>query len=276
MSTPTQNPPQSAPLSRAQDPLSQPPLAAPPAYPPTDSLQVYPELPRRAVWPWVLGSVLATALVFLGVGLGALLWVADQQPHVSDARVVYEEHFGQGPGRFPEFTQAQTGTHAAAARDGAYVVTSSSQESSSTATAAIDPADVVDVSAVATLTRGNAQGAGTGLIVTVGTSRGYLFEVVPSVGVRLGEVSADQVETLATAEVPVVASTARLRLTVEHGLGSTTLVGYLDGARVVDVLVGGGWGGFDRAGVVLYTGRAPAAMTVDDVVVKSAGEVSGS
>jgi hypothetical protein len=224
----------------------------------------------------VLAAVLATGLVFLVVGLGALFWFADQQPRVSDATVVYQENFEQGPGRFPEFTQARTGTHSAEARGGGYVVASSSLESSSSATVGIAPVDVVDIADVTTLTRGNAQGGGTGLIVTVGASRGYLFEVVPSVGVRLGAVSEDQVETVASAEVPAIASTSRLRLTVEHRLGSTTLVGYLDGARVVDVLISGGWGGFDRAGVVLYTGRAPAAMTVDDVVVKTAGEVSGS
>ncbi|MGN6243237.1 MAG: hypothetical protein ACTHQ3_06125 [Motilibacteraceae bacterium] len=264
MSSPTQTPPQ------------QPPLAPPPALPPSQSGQVYPDLPGRRVWPWVLAGAVATVLVLLAVGLGALVWFTGQQPRVSEAKVVYEEHFEHGAGRFPEFTQAQTGTHAAAARDGGYLVSSTSLESSSSATVAIAAADVVDVADVATLTAGNAQGGGTGLIVTVGASRGYLFEVVPSVGARLGEVSGGQVETVATAEPPVVASTSRLRLTVEHWLGSTTLVGYLDGHRAVDVVLSGGWGGFDQAGVVLYTGRAPAAMTVDDVVVRTAGAISGS
>lgn len=261
MSSPTQIPPQ-------------PPPPPPPAYPPSQTLQVYPDVPRRRrVWPWVLLAVVSTALAFLAVGAGALLWIAGNQPRVSDAVVVYEEHFDQGAGRFPEFTAAQSGTSAAAARDGAYLVSSGSLESASSATVSIAPADVVDLSAVTTLTAGNAQGGGTGLIVTVGPSRGYLFEVVPSVGARLGEVSGSQVATLATADVPAVASTSRLRFTAEHRLGSTTLTGYLDGSKVVDVLVGGGWGGFDQAGVVLSTGRAPAAMSVDDVVVKTAGEV---
>lgn len=263
MSSPTQVPPQQRPPS-------------PPTYPPSETVQVYPEVPRRRpVWPWVLGSVLATAVLFLAVGVGGVFWLAGQQPKLADANVVYQESFDHGPGRFPEFTQAQTGTHAARAQGGSYLVTSSSRESSSSATATVPAADVVDVSAVTTLTKGSAQGGGTGLIVARGTSSGYLFQVVPAAGARLARVTGDEVETVASADVSVVASTARLRFTVEPGLTETSLVGYLDGQQVVSAKVTDEWTGFDEVGVVLYTGSAPAAMTVDDVVVKTAAALGG-
>ena len=252
-------PDQSNPFAPPQAPAPGPPwVVAPPGY-------LEPAPPRRRrVWPWVLlGIGLALGgLVALMVGY-FLLGI----PGVEDAKTVYADNFSSNSGQFEVFDDS---LGSGAYRDGAYWL-SSTGPGGLAAYIPVGPADVVDESATLTLTTTSPTTTdGAALFVERGTGEGYAFVISRARGAAIVRYASDGTASrVAAAGAALGTAPVNLRLTVAWKVTGTEVIGYFNGRELIRYTDSQGWDQFTQAGVDL--GGGPAALRVDDVLIKTAG-----